>query len=129
MFKIESGILDKTRLLSNILLIVLVAGNIFFSIQYMENLKQQANAKEETVSNSIQVSRFLKLFVDVVLNNEGGKTISYDDRLKLESDIRQIKDADLIKQWDAFVASKDAKAAQDNAIKLMKLLTNKLILN
>jgi hypothetical protein len=129
MFKIESGILDKTRLLSNILLIILVAGNIFFSIQYMENLKQQANAKEETVSNSIQVSRFLKLFVDVVLNNEGGKTISYDDRLKLESDIRQIKDADLIKQWDSFVASKDAKAAQDNAIKLMKLLTNKLILN
>lgn len=129
MFKIESGILDKTRLLSNILLIILVAGNIFFSIQYMENIKQQANAKEETVSNSIQVSRFLKLFVDVVLNNEGGKTISYDDRLKLESDIRQIKDADLIKQWDSFVASKDAKAAQDNAIKLMKLLTNKLILN
>ncbi len=129
MFKIESGILDKTRLLSNILLIVLVAGNIFFSIQYMENLKQQANAKEETVSNSIQVSRFLKFFVDVVLNNEGGKTISYDDRLKLESDIRQIKDVDLIKQWDSFVASKDAKAAQDNAIKLMKLLTNKLILN
>jgi hypothetical protein len=129
MFKIESGILDKTRLVSNILLIVLVAGNIFFSIQYMQNLKDQANAKDETVSNSIQVSRFLKLFVDVVLNNEAGKTISYDDRLKLENDIRQIKDVDLINQWDAFVASKDAKAGQANAVKLMKMLTNKLILN
>lgn len=129
MFKIESGILDKTRLVSNALLIILVAGNIFFSIQYMENLKEQAAAKEEGVSNSIQVSRFLKLFVDVVLNNEAGKTISYEDRLKLESDIRQIKDVDLTNQWDVFVASKDSKEAQDNAIKLMKMLTNKLILN
>ncbi|MFA6430691.1 MAG: hypothetical protein WC229_02805 [Candidatus Paceibacterota bacterium] len=129
MFKIQSGILDKTRLVSNILLVILVAGNLFFSIQYMENLKAQAEVKEQGVSNSIQVSRFLKLFVDVVLNNEAGKTISYDDRLKLENDVRQIKDVDLTKQWDAFVASKDAKAGQENAVKLMKMLTNKLILN
>lgn len=129
MFKIESGVLDKTRLISNILLIILVAGNIFFSIQYMEGLRAQADAKEDKVTNSIQVSRFLKLFVDVVLNNEGSKTISYEDRLKLENDIRQIKDTDLTKQWDTFVASKDAKMAQENAVKLMKMLTNKLILN
>jgi len=126
---IVSGILDKTRLVTNILLIVLVSGNIFFGIQYSANIKLQADSEKQETSNSIQVSRFLKLFVDVVLNNEAGKTISYEDRLKLENDIRQIKDTDLTNQWDAFVASKDAKAGQENAVKLMKLLTNKLILN
>jgi len=128
MFKIESGVLDKTRLVSNILLIVLVASNIFFSIQYIESIKQQNSVKEEATDTSILVSRFLKLFVDVVLNTESGSTISYDNRVQLENDIRQIKDADLIKQWDAFVDSKDAKVAQKNAIILMKALTNKLIL-
>jgi hypothetical protein len=124
----KSGILDKTRIVSNILMLILVAGNIFFSIQYTENLKQQQNQKEESIGTNIQVSRFLKLFVDVVLNTEVGKTISYDNRVKLENDIREIKDVDIIKQWDTFVASVDAKTAQKNAATLMKLLTNKLLL-
>lgn len=129
MITIQSGVLDRTRIVSNILMIILVAGNIFFSIQYTESIKQQNSQKEDNIGTNIQVSRFLKLFVDVVLNTEPGKTISYDQRVQLENDVRQIKDADIIKQWETFVASKDGKDAQKNAIALMKFLTNKLILN
>ena len=125
----QSGILDRTRAFSNILMIILVAGNIFFSIQYTEGLKQQQNDQTDKIGTNIQVSRFLKLFVDVVLNTKAGQTISYDDRVKLENDVREIKDVDVIKQWDSFVESKDSKTAQENAIALMKLLTNKLIVN
>ena len=125
----KSFLLDKTKIITNILLVVLVSGNIFFSIQYTENLKQQQMQKEDSIGTNIQVSRFLKLFVDVVLNTEVGKTISYDNRVKLENDVREIKDAEIIKSWDKFVESTDAKIAQKNAASLMKMLTNKLLVD
>ena len=54
-------------------------------------------------------------------------SISYDDRVKLENDIRQTHDVDLIKQWDLFVASKNGTDAQSNAITLMSMLTARMI--
>lgn len=128
MITFNSGVLDKTRLFTNFLLIVLVAGNIFFSIQYTENLKQESVVQTDNTAIRIQASKLLKLFVDVVLNTEG-KPISYDDRVALENDVRQMKDFEVIKQWDNFVASPNPKMAQENAIAFMKLLTNKLLLN
>jgi hypothetical protein len=110
-------------------MLVLVSGNIFFSIQYTENLKQQQVQKEDKIGTNIQVSRFLKLFVDIVLNTNEGQQISYDDRVQLENDVRQIKDAEVIAQWNSFVGSKDSKVAQKNAVALMKLLTNKLLID
>ena len=106
--KFESGILDKTKLFTNFLLIVLVAGNIFFSIQYTEGLKQQDVTQSDNTIVRIQASKLLKLFVDVVLNTEG-QTISYSDRVTLENDVVQMNDTDITKQWDTFVSSKDAK--------------------
>jgi len=126
--KFESGVLDKARLFSNFLLIVLIAGNIFFSIQYIENIKQQSTVQSDNTIVRIQSSKLLKLFVDVVLNTEG-KPISYADRVALENAVIQMNDADITKNWDIFVASKDAKSAQANAVVLMKMLTNKLLLN
>ena len=124
----QSGILDRTRLVSNILMLVLVAGNIFFSIQYTEGIKQQAAAASQNVNKDatrIQVARFLKFFIDTVLNTQG--TISFDDRVKLENDIRQIGDSTLTSQWTDFVNSKDSKIAQASAVKLMSMLTNKML--
>ncbi|MEI7782520.1 MAG: hypothetical protein WCJ18_11430, partial [Planctomycetota bacterium] len=116
----ESGILDKTRLTTNLIMLVLLCSNIFFAIQYTENLKQEAQQQaqqDDSATTRIQISRFLKFFIDTVLNTKGG--ISTEDRLKLENDIHQIHDQDLIKQWDVFVASKDGKEAQVNAVRLM----------
>jgi len=128
MFTFNSGILDKTKLFSNFLLILLVAGNIFFSIQYIANIQAQNAAQSDNTTTRIQASKLLKLFVDVVLNTEG-KTISYADRVSLENDVIQMNDADITSKWATFVASTDAKSAQSNAVILMKLLTNKLLLN
>jgi len=124
----ESGILDKTRLTTNIIMLVLLCSNIFFAIQYTENIKQQAQQQQQqddSATTRIQISRFLKFFIDTVLNTKGG--ISSEDRLKLENDIHQIHDADLIKGWDTFVGSKDGKEAQLNAVKLMSMLGSKML--
>ena len=124
----QSGILDKTRLVSNVLMLVLVAGNIFFSIQYTESIKQQMEQDAQNAtqnSTHIQTARFLKEFIDIVLSTQG--TISFDDRVKLESDVRQLGDPAVTNLWTTFVDSKDSKDAQTNAIKLMSVLTNKML--
>jgi len=128
MINFQSGVLDRTRLISNILMLVLLAGNIFFSIQYAENIKLEAERNAAVADNSstrYQVSHFLQYFIDTVLNTQG--TISFDDRVKLENDIRQIHDPALTAQWTAFVDSKDSKTAQANAVKLMSMLATKLL--
>ena len=125
MFKIQSGALDKTNIASSILIIVLLIGNIYLSIQYISNMQLEQNAKVDNTSARIQTSRVLKEYIDVVLNTQGA--ITYDDRVKLESDVRQLHDAAITSQWDAFVASKDSKVAQGNAVKLMSMLANKMI--
>ena len=125
MFQFRSGVLDKTNIVSNILLVVLLAGNIYLSIQYISNMQAEQNAKADTTSTRIQTSRVLKEYIDIVLNTQG--TISYDDRVKLENDVRQLQDPAITKQWDAFVGSTDAKVAQGNAVHLMSMLANKMI--
>jgi len=120
--------LDKTRLVSNILMLVLVAGNIFFSIQYMASVNQQTSqdeAQQAKATERLQTARFLKLFIDTVLNTK--EIISFENRVKLESDIRQLGDKAITTQWEAFVASKDTKVAQEAAVKLMSMLGSKMI--
>ena len=120
--------LDKSRLLSNILMLILVIGNIFFSIQYMETMTAQSNkdtAEQEKVMERLQTARFMKFFIDTVLNTKG--EITYDDRVKLENDVRQLGDKSITTQWEAFVNSKDTKTAQEVAVKLMAMLSSKML--
>ena len=124
MFKIESGVLDKTRLFSNFLMIVLLAGNLFFTAQYFENLKPVAPVVNNT-GKDIQIAHFLQEFIVIVLNPQ--TPVSSDDRVKLENDVRQIGDPDILADWQAFVSSSNAKDAQASAIKLMSLLSAKMI--
>lgn len=123
----QSGVLDKTRLVANILMLILLAGNIFFSIQYVYGIKQAQEqvALVDIGTTRIQVARFLKYYIDTVLTTKG--VIPFEARVKLENDIRQIKDDKLIAQWEDFVASKDAVEAQQNAVKLMSMLANKML--
>jgi len=124
----QTGILDKTRLTANFLMILLVGLNIFFSIQYTEGIKRDdANKVEEALKSEekLKVTKFMKLFVDKVLGTNG--TISFEDRVKLESDVRALGDEQLVKQWETFVASVDSETAQKNAVLLMSLLMGKMI--
>lgn len=126
--ELEKKPLDIVKLVSNIALVVLVSGNIFFGIQYIavnklqSDLSVQNEAKE---SMRLQASRFMKYYIDVVLSTKG--TISFEDRVKLENDVLQMHDADITAKWNAFVKSKDSQTAQDTAVKLMSTLATKML--
>ncbi len=124
----QTGIFDKTRLVANILMLILVVLNIFFSVQYTENIRKEdkrAEAELAKTEERLQTSRFMKFFVDKVLGTNG--TVSFEDRVKLESDIRALGDQSIISQWEVFVASKDSIEAQETAVKLMSMLASKMI--
>ena len=124
----QTGFFDRTRLLANILMVVLVALNIFFSIQYTNNIKKEDEKTiEETtkLEERLETAQFMKFFIDKVLGTNG--TISFEDRVKLESDIRDLGDDTLVKQWEVFVASPDSETAQQSAVRLMSMLANRMI--
>lgn len=125
----KTGILDKSKLTTNFLLILLVGLNIFFGIQYTQSIQRDSQkivAESAKTEDRIKTSKFMKLFIDKVLSTNG--TISFEDRVKLESDIRGLGDESLVKQWEVFVASKDGDTAQKSAVLLMSMLMNKMII-
>lgn len=125
----QTGIFDKTRLMANILMLVLVGLNIFFSIQYTQNMKTDDTKQAQEMAKTeerLKVSKFMKLFIDKVLSTNG--TITFEDRVKLESDVRALGDESVVKQWEVFVASKDSNDAQKSAVLLMSILMNKMII-
>jgi len=125
----KTGILDKTKLTANLLMLVLVGLNIFFSIQYTQSMKRDDKTlTEQTLKTEerIRISKFMKLFIDKVLGTSG--EITFEDRVKLESDVRSLGDQTLVTQWELFVNSKDSNAAQKNAVLLMSMLMNKMII-
>ena len=125
MIKFESGVLDTSRLVSNILMIVLLAGNIFLSIQYVESIKEQNAPVVDNTSRNIKIDRFLQEFITVVLNPS--TPVSTTQRVQLEADVNQIGDSDISADWQAFVNSSDPKTAQANAIKLMSIMASKML--
>jgi hypothetical protein len=124
----QTGFFDKTRLLANLLMVLLVALNIFFSIQYTQNITKEDNktiAETARLEERLQTAQFMKFFIDKVLGTNG--TISFEDRVKLEADIRELGDQTLVKQWELFVSSEDSDKAQQSAVRLMSMLANRMI--
>jgi predicted DNA-binding helix-hairpin-helix protein len=123
MVQFQSGILEKTRFVSNILLVILLAGNLYFSVQYVQNLKDsQVPVVDKGAQEVMQIknANFLKLFINKVVKSSG--TVTYEDRVQLENDVRQIHNPELTAQWETFVANKDPKKAEAAATDLMLIL-------
>ena len=125
MVQFQSGVMEKTRFVSNLLLLVLLAGNLFFSIQYIYSIKaDQAPKIDQGAQDVIHIknSNFLKLFINKVIKANG--TVTYEDRVQLENDVRQIHNPELTAQWELFVGSKDPKKAEQAASDLMLILAD-----
>jgi hypothetical protein len=114
----------KTNSFAILLILILLGLNTYVLIQYVsvnKELKQLKNPSGESVG--VPASVVLTEFLDVVLNT---RKTTPDDRIKLESDIRQLGDKEIIAEWEAFLASKDTKISQAKVIKIIGLLEDKM---
>ncbi|MCX6724168.1 MAG: hypothetical protein NT155_03310 [Candidatus Staskawiczbacteria bacterium] len=105
---------------------ILVAGNILLGVEFFIS-QQELKIAEKSVSaqqNSAKVLQFTNLFIEKVLKAQA--EISFEDRLKLENSVRDLKDPEILAQWQKFTASQTQQDAQQEVKNLLELLVKKI---
>ena len=117
--------INWTQVISAVILVALVASNIFFISRYSSTAKRAelAEAALSKDQSNAKILDFTDLFIQKVLQSSG--EISFDDRLVMENAVRDIKDSEISAEWQKFVQSRDEKAAQVEVTNLLKLLVDK----
>jgi len=109
-----------------ILVLILLAGNIFFGLKYSAVQKELklTQTSLETQKTNEKVLDFAKLFIEKVLKAE--TEIDFETRLKLENAVRNLGDEEILEQWNKFVNSKTEAEAQEQVKNLLEMLVNKI---
>lgn len=104
----------------------LVIGNIFFGFFYFNNLKE-LNTLESTQSKvelNQKIINFSEMFIKKVL--QADKEVDFETRLSLENAVRDLKDPEVMTEWQNFTASKTEADAQNSVKKLLGILVSKI---
>lgn len=119
-------IMTTSKLVTILIIVVLSLGNVFFIVQYTNSQREltKVNAQLQGQKGNKDVLEFAKLFVSTVLNAE--KEIDFETRLSLENAVRNLKDAEILAQWQNFVNSATEAQAQREVKRLLQLLLNKM---
>lgn len=127
---IQNNILNKPIALSNlfwvIIVLILLAGNIFLAVKYFTAQKEFEQAQINLSVQGIQdkTLNFTKLFISNVLKAE--EEIDFETRLKLESAVRELGDEEILDKWKLFVNSQTEEYAQNSVKELLEVLVNKI---
>jgi len=109
-----------------IIIVILLIGNIFLGIKYFNTDKELKEAISITTAQEerTKFTEFNKVFITEVLQSKS--EVSYSTRVELDETIKNINDEGLTQQWKKFTNSQTEEEAQDETIKLLKLLAEKM---
>jgi len=109
-----------------ILILVLLAGNLFLGIKYFSAVKElrQTQSAFETQKTNDKILEFTKLFIEKVLKTE--TEVDFEMRLILENAVRNLGDGEIVSQWQKFTESKTEDEAQESVKNLLETLVNKI---
>lgn len=126
MFNLNNQAFNQKRILTIIIFAVLLFGNIFFATKYFiaQVDLDQTNASVETQKINADVLRFTKLFIAKVL--KANSEVDFETRLELETAVRNLKDQEILDQWQKFTESKTESEAQQNVKNLLETLVSKI---
>ncbi|MDO8598963.1 MAG: hypothetical protein Q7S02_02555 [bacterium] len=115
----------KTKILT-LLLVVVAAAGVILGTQYLKLADELTAMREQVVAKqtNAKVLDFAQLFVAQVLRAE--HEVDFETRLKLETAVREISDAEILAQWNRFTASANEKDAQAAMKELLSLLLAKM---
>ena len=111
-----------------VVVIVLLASNTFFAVEFFAAKKQMDTYVVKNSTNS-QIVAFDRLFVEIVLQNQGQGQVSYEDVLKLENAAANTKDQQIVDQWHAFLNSSTEAEAQAATRSLLTMFADKIYSN
>ena len=113
----------------NIVLVILVLsliGNAFLVGNYfllrIDLTKAQKIIEQDQTNKKIAV--FGNLFIEKVLKSE--KDVDFEERLILETAVRDLNDQEILLQWRKFTESKIKEDAQREVKNLLELLLKKI---
>lgn len=117
---------NKERVFCVILIGLLVVGNVFFASNYFSLSKELAMIKSTAskVKLNEKVINFAALFIKKVLQAE--TEVNFETRLSLENAVRDLKDEEIMAEWQNFVGSSTELEAQNSVKKLLGILITKI---
>ena len=123
--QIEEHPHGHTRILLAVIVIlgVVSAGSIAKYVALKSDATVNARVLTEYRYND-KVLEFMKTFIVKVLEAED--EVSFEDRVTLESMVRDLKDQEITSTWNSFVKAQTELQAQDAVKKLLRLLTEKI---
>ena len=109
-----------------LIIIILLAGSVFLGVKYFSVQRQlrQTQSALETQQINEKVLEFTKLFIGKVLKTK--TEVDFETRLVLETAVRDLKDDEILAQWNKFVNSKNEIEAQDEVKNLLEMLVGKI---
>ena len=115
---------QKTTFL--ILIAILLAGNIFFGMQYVgaRQALQETQSSLTAQRTNERTLAFTQLFVEKVLQSEG--EVDFETRLLLENSVRAIGDEEILSQWRRFTEANTEEEAQREVKGLLGILVEKI---
>jgi len=119
--------MEHNKRLSFIILVgVLLVGNVFFGLGYVmqgNELQDIKNGLGKVVING-KVLNFTSLFIKEVLQAES--EVDFETRLQLENAVRELKDEEIMAEWQSFVESQTEAQAQNSVKRLLGVLVGKV---
>ena len=104
----------------------LVIGNVFFGFNYFTLSREIGGVKsgQSKVETNEKIINFTSMFIEKVL--QADTEVDFETRLTLENAVRDLKDAEVMAEWQNFIKSKTEKEAQDSVKMLLGILIDKI---
>ena len=114
------------KLILGVIILLLLAGNIYFFVQYSTAKKEAAEATIELQAEVLneKIINFIQLFISKVLKAED--EVDFETRLSLENAVRNLDDKEILNQWQKFTESESEAEAQAEVKNLLEILVSKI---
>lgn len=97
---------------------------LFFGYKYLAAKRAlDALTRPSAPTPEQKILNFTSLFIEKVLKAQG--EVPFEDRLRLETTVRDLGDKEVLDQWNAFVESTSEAEAQEEVKKLLSVLIKK----
>ena len=117
---------NKKRIIVILIIGALVIGNTFFVLNYFFVSSELETLKftQVKVELNTKVVNFASMFIKKVL--QANAEVDFETRLSLENSVRDLKDAEVMTEWQNFTGSKTEAEAQNSVKKLLGILVSKI---
>ena len=123
---IDSRIIKLDKIIIVSVILILLAGNIYFGFRYFSVQKElkETKASMEVPKINEKILSFTNLFITKVLKAQS--EVDFETRLKLETAVRDLNDEEILNQWQKFTESKTEADAQTEVKNLLEMLVSKI---